>query len=121
MATTRQIPREEWQQYFDAFTRRHLGETGGVVTLEALSDTIGDQVLASGAHLIGLSYDPHDGAIDALLEGDDHRVFQPQEVWVLEGDHEDVIATFEFVHADGMKEILRVQGGGSVRKADTAA
>lgn len=121
MPTTRQIPREEWQQYFDSFTRRHLGQTGGVVNVQALSQDIGDQVLAEHAHLTGLSYDPHDQVLSAMLEGAEHLVFRPAEVWVLEGDHEDVLATFEFVHEDGTKEILQVQGGGAVTQAPKPA
>lgn len=120
MAHTREIPRGQWQQYFDAFTRQHLRETPGVVTVEAMSNEIGDQVLATGARLSGLTYDPHGEALEALLEGDDHLVFRPKEVWVLEGDRADTIATFEFVREDGTKEILHVQGGGPVRKTDSA-
>lgn len=121
MSTTRQIPREEWQQYFDSFTRRHLGDSGGVAQVQALSPEIGDQVLAENAHLVGLSYDPRDDVLAAMLVGAEHLVFRPSEVWVLEGDHEDVIATFEFVHEDGTKEILQVQGGGAVTQAPESA
>lgn len=121
MATTRQIPQGEWQRYFDAFTRQHLKDTGGVVTVQALSPRLGDQVFASNARLIGLAYDPRAEVLEALLEGSDHLVFRPAQVWVLEGDSEDRIATFEFVRRDGIKEILHVQGGGAVIKAPPGA
>lgn len=120
-ATTKQLKVEEWKSYFDAFTREHLRpEATGIATIQAVSPEIGDQTLAENARLLGISYDPHGKTLDVLLEGEDHMVFRPSEVWVLEGDREDCIATFELVRDDGVKEILQVQGGGPIERARAA-
>ena len=117
MSTTRQIAMDEWGRYFDGFTRQHLrGEAPGIATIQAVSGNLGDQVVASNARLLGITFDPHDKTLDISLEGANHVVFQPAEIWVLEGDHDDVLATFEVVQRDGSKEILQVQGGGPVTR-----
>jgi len=121
MTTTKQLPVHEWKTYFDAFTRKHLRpEAAGIVTIQAISPRIGDQVFAENARLIAITYDPHGKTLEVQLEGDDHLVLKPAEVWVLEGDRDDVIATFEFVRPDGIKEILHVQGGGPIERVRAA-
>lgn len=120
-ATTKQLAVEQWKSYFDAFTREHLRpEAAGIATIQAVSPQIGDQTLAENVRLLGISYDPHGKTLDVMIEGDDHLVFRPSEVWVLEGDREDRIATFELVRPDGIKEILHVQGGGPIERARAA-
>lgn len=112
MATTTQIPRDEWPAYFDNFSRQHLrGDRPGLVTVEVLSPRLGDQVYAANARLVGLVFDPHADAFEVQLEGADHLTFQPKELWVLEGEP-DLIAVFELVHADGTKELIHVREGG---------
>lgn len=122
MSTTRQIASSEWSQYFDAFTRQYLrGESAGLATIQAVSGQLGDQVVATNARLLGITFDPHDNNLDISLEGANHVVIQPSEIWVLEGDHEDVLATFEVVQRDGSKEILQVQSGGPLTRHGAAS
>ncbi len=118
MATTTQIPRAQWPDYFDNFTKQHLRhEFPDLVTVQVLSPRLGDQVYAENAHLVGLSYDPKADTFEVMLEGADHLAFQPTEIWVLEGDT-DGIAVFELVHADGTKELIHVKGGGPLVSED---
>lgn len=120
MAKTTQIPRGEWSDYFDNFTRQHLrSDLPELVTIEVLSPRLGDQVYAQNARLLGLSYDAHGEAFEVLLDGADHMVFQPAEVWALEGDGE-VIAVFELVHADGTRQLIHVKQGGPVATSGDA-
>ena len=115
MATTTQIPRAEWQSYFDKFTRQHLQDAlPDLVTLQVLSPRLGDQVYAQNARLIGLSFDPRSDTFDVMIDGADHLAFQPTEIWALEGSS-DVIAVFELVHADGTRELIHVKEGGPHR------
>ena len=45
MTTTKLIPREQWQETFDRFTKRHLrDDLPEAVTIEHLSPDLGDQV-----------------------------------------------------------------------------
>lgn len=110
--TTRQIPRQEWKDYFERFTRKHLADDlPEAVTIEVLSPTIGDQFEARAARLLGLAYDPQRNTFEVLLEDLDHLVFEPAEIWVIETDG-DFISTLELVRPDGTKEIIYVYRSG---------
>jgi hypothetical protein len=114
MATTKQIPREEWQPYFERFTRQSLkGEPPEAATIEVLSPTLGDQFETRTARLDGLSYDPKSKAFEVAFEDPqvDHLVFEPVEIWVMEEDW-GFISTLELVRPDGLKEIVHVSRSG---------
>src|SRR6185369_13625067 len=122
--TTRQLPRNEWKDYFDRFTKTQLGDGArGVATVEVISPTLGDQFEISAVRLLGLTYDPKSQALELLFEDVDHLVFYPTEIWVLEGEP-GFIATLEVVHPDGLKEIIYVRRSGALvprYQADAAA
>ena len=106
MGTTRQLPRAEWKRYFDRFTKEHLeGGDSEAATVELVSPTLGDQFAVSAVRLLGLDFDPKSGALEVLLEGVDHLIFEPKEIWVLEGEP-GFVATLEIVHADDVREII---------------
>jgi hypothetical protein len=109
---TRQIPRTEWQSYFDRFTREHLEQAPPeAVTVEVLSPSLGDQYEASTERLLGLTYDPRSDALEVLLEDVDHLMFRPAEIWVIEDD-EGFVQTMELVGSDDTREILHIRRSG---------
>lgn len=109
---TKQISRSEWKRYFDRFTREHLsGDPPGATTVEVISPTLGDQFEVSAVRLLGISYDPKSQALALLLEDIEHLIFQPAEIWVLEG-RPGFISTLEVVRTDGPKEIIYIRRGG---------
>jgi len=122
--TTRQLPRSEWEVYFDRFTKAELGdEAPGAATVEVISPTLGDQFEVSAVRLLGLAYDPRSQALELLFEDIDHLIFYPSEIWILEGEP-GFIATLEVVHPDGLKEIIYVRRSGALvprYEADAAA
>src|SRR4051794_20512971 len=103
MRVTRQIPRAEWQSYFDRFTREHLAADEGAVhraaTVELLSQSLGDQYEATVVRLMGLAYDPKSNAFEVLLEDVDHLAFAPSQIWVIEED-DGFVSTLELVSPD---------------------
>lgn len=104
METTRQLPRDEWQAYFDRLTRNFLG-IRELVTIESLSPLLGDQLEADTVRVLSLSFDPINNAFRAVLEEAGHLVFAPKEIWVVErGDG--FVSSVELVHPDGTREIL---------------
>lgn len=119
MATTKQIPRAQWQQYFDRFTRQHLGDdVPKAATMELVSPKAGDQVEASAARLLGLSYDPQRKQFKVLLEDVDYLLFEPAEIWVLEEDW-GFVSAVELAYEDGSKEIIFVRlDGPPARRID---
>jgi len=121
MSTTKQIPRAEWKDYFDRFTRERLGDDSpSAVTVEVISPTLGDQFEVSAVRLLGLTYDPKSQIFEVLVEDVDHLTFDPSEIWVLEGAA-GFISTIEVVKADGGKEIIYVRRSGSLARRDELA
>jgi len=111
MDRTKQVPRAQWKEYFDRFTRERLkGDGAGGVTLEVISPLFGDQYEASAVRLLGLGYDPKSNDFEVSLEDVDHLIFDPAEIWVLEQEP-GLIATIEIVEQDGSKQILYVRAG----------
>jgi hypothetical protein len=109
MASTRPLPRAEWRDYFERFTRAYLNDDQpGAATVEVMSPTLGDQFEVSSARLLGLDYDPKGANFEVLLEGLDHLIFQPKEIWILEGAA-GFISTIEVVQEDGTKQIIYVR------------
>ncbi len=109
MSATIWIPPERLAGYFDAFTKRFLRDgSPEAVDVEVLASHLGDQFAAEGARLVGITYDPHDNALEFELESGDHRALQPQEVWVVE-EPDGFLSAIEVVRADGSREVVHVR------------
>jgi hypothetical protein len=71
---TREIPREQWKEFLDRFSRDHENKT---VNVDFLGRSLGAQVEASGLPLEGVSYEDKGsgaGRIDILVGRDpDHH------------------------------------------------
>ena len=114
--TTTKIPEERLQNYFDTFSKHFLvHESTNAADVEVLTSELGDQFEAEGARLFGISYDPHTRSIDIELEGDDHRVYNPSEVWVLE-EEDGFLKAVEMVQPDGTREVVRIRRLGVIER-----
>lgn len=112
MTATKQIPPNQWKDYFDRFTKRHLrDDRPETARIELLSPTLGDQVQAPGAQLQGITYDTKSKALEVLVENMDHLVFRPKEIWAVE-EKDGFLSGIEIVRDDGTKEILTVRRAG---------
>jgi hypothetical protein len=122
MANTKQIPRGEWQEYFERFTRQHLqGPETEDVTIELVSPKHGDQLEGSVLRLLGIVHDPQRRAFQVHLEDRDHLVFDPAELWVIEQEG-GFISTIELIGRDGTTELIHIQRGGPpARREDQPA
>lgn len=118
---TRQIPPFEWCGFLDTFTRLHLGDQSERATIEVHSQEGGDQIYAQGARLLSLSYDPQGDILDVELQGVDHLIFRPRELWVQEGGASDRIATLRIVDDDGAQELIHVHQAPALPEAGGGA
>ena len=113
---TKRIPANELEMYFDKFTKHFLvHDSTNRVDVELIAPDWGDQFAAEGAQLRGITYDPKDDALEFELEGGDHRIQHPQEVWVAE-EIDTFIKAIQVVREDGSREIARVNRLGVVPK-----
>lgn len=115
MAVTKQLPREQWKEYFDNFTKAFLEDLNPEdAVVEIVNPKLGDQFESDYARVIGVSYDPKDNVFEVALEGVDHLVYHPKEIWVVEEDN-GFVSTIEVVREDDTKEIIRLQSVGLQR------
>jgi hypothetical protein len=111
MTETKQIPRQQWREYFDRFTKRYLrDDRPEAATIELLSPTLGDQLEVDRAHLLGISYDPKSEALEVLLKNMDHLVFRPKEISAIE-EEDGFLSGVEVVRDDGTREVLTIRRG----------
>jgi Family of unknown function (DUF5335) len=91
----------QWKLTFDAISKLLPAKR---VEIETASLKLGDQVAAEWLPMIGLSYDPKDDLIEIALEGYDHLIQRPREVWI-EGEGPD-ISSIEIVDAEDVRQIV---------------
>jgi uncharacterized protein DUF5335 len=60
----REIPREEWGEFLDSFSRQH---EGWLVTVEVLGEEIGAQMEAEGKPLEGITAELKDGGVGSII------------------------------------------------------
>lgn len=102
----RQIPREEWSAFLEAFSRRH---EGWLVSVRFLSPAVGWMVESHRLALQGVSSDWEGSSISVHLGVSPgphvgHVISKPRDVWVEEEDG--VEKGIEVESADGSKMLL---------------
>jgi uncharacterized protein DUF5335 len=103
--TTRKLDKTEWRPFFDAMSEI-LGPKRAEI--EVLSLSLGDHVEAEWLPLLGISYDPRDDIVDVALQGLDHIIDQPREIYVVEEEAGELMA-IEVVAADGTRQIVKLR------------
>jgi hypothetical protein len=104
MATVK-LDKAAWQKYFDQMSKTQL--VGKQVEIEVMSLKLGDQIEQEWIQLLGISYDPKNDLVEILVEGLDHLIRKPREVWV---DHGAAgLASIEVVDADDVRQLIRLR------------
>ena len=109
---TREIPRQEWKEFLEGYSREH---PEALATVEVLGVELGDQTEARELPLVGLSLEEKGseaGSLEILLgKRPDahltHSVAAPEHLFVRrgEGGEEDL----EIEAADGTRTLLRIR------------
>jgi hypothetical protein len=74
----RKIDKPEWRVFFDWLSQ---GLLGARVEIEVASLELGDQIEAEWLPLLGITYDHKDNLLEIALEGVDHLIHDPRDVW----------------------------------------
>src|SRR5262249_44964390 len=69
--------------------------------------SLGDQVEAEWLPLLGIAYDPHDDIVEVALEGLDHLIPKPRDIYV--EDAPGGLVALEIVDADDVKQIVKLR------------
>ena len=99
-----QVAKNDWKAFFDTMTGTLLGRRAEV---EVASLDLGDQIEAQWAPLIGIVYDPKSNVIEVALEGIDHLILDPREVYV-DFDVGGLVG-LEVIDADDSRQIIKLK------------
>ncbi|MEA2917886.1 MAG: hypothetical protein QOJ15_9967 [Bradyrhizobium sp.] len=97
----RQLEKSQWRAYFDRMSKALLGKRAEI---EVASLKLGDQIAAEWLPLRGISYDPKNDVIEIALDGVDHLIHKPREIYVEEQGLE--LSSLEVVDAEGAHQIV---------------
>lgn len=103
MATVK-LDKGVWQTYFDRITKLVVGKQ---TEIEVVSLKLGDQLEAEWVPLLGITYDPKNDLVEVLLEGLDHLIRNPRDIYVDEGPAG--LTSMEVTDADGVRQIIRLR------------
>jgi hypothetical protein len=97
----RKLEKSQWRTYFDRMSKALVGKRAEI---EVASLKLGDEIEAEWLPLIGITYDPKDDILEIALEGVDHLINKPREVWVEENGLE--LSSLEVIDADDERQIV---------------
>jgi Family of unknown function (DUF5335) len=102
--TVRKLEKADWHPFFD-----HLSKllTGRRAEIEVASLRLGNQVEAEWLPLLGLVYDQKEDVLEVALDGLDHLIRKPREIYIEEG--EGLVSSVAAVDADGIHQIIRLK------------
>jgi Family of unknown function (DUF5335) len=116
----RQVPRSEWFNFFQEFTRRH---DGWLVTVRVLDPRFGSQVEARDMPLEGIvsaadASGPISIHVGSSLERHlEHEIAEPKQVWV-ELSEEGAEEALEIESGEGTRTILQFRAAGLPETVD---
>lgn len=114
--TTTKLDKATWQKTLDQLSKSSL--VGKEVEIEVTGLTIGDQIEQEWIRLLGMSYDPRNDLIEILVEGLDHLIRKPREVWIEHGPIG--LVSMEVIGEDDVRQIIRLREPLMLLYADTA-
>jgi Family of unknown function (DUF5335) len=97
----KQLEKSQWREYFDRMSKALVGKRAEI---EVASLPLGDRIMAEWLPLLGISYDPKDDIFEIALEGVDHLIPKPREVYVEENGLE--LSSLEVIDAEGTHQII---------------
>ena len=98
------IEKSEWRVFFDWLSK---GLVGARAEIEVASLAFGDQIEAKWLPVLGIAYDPKNDVLELALEGVDHLIKSPKEVWVDAGAGE--LLSFEVINGEGVSQIIQLR------------
>jgi Family of unknown function (DUF5335) len=97
----RKLDKTEWRVFCDRVSKALVGKRAEI---EIASLALGSQVEANWLPLLGIAYDPKDDIIEIALEGLDHMVHRPREMYVDLGP--DGLTSMEVIDGDDIRQIV---------------
>jgi hypothetical protein len=102
--TTRKLEKSQWRSYFDYLSKVLEGKRAEI---EVASLRLGDQIEAEWLPLMGITYDQKDDIVEVALDGVDHLIPKPREIYVDDGGG--AMISIEVVEADDTRQIVKLR------------
>jgi hypothetical protein len=98
------IDKRDWRAFFDWLSQSLLGARAEI---EVASLDLGDQIEAEWLPLLGITYDDKDDVLEVALDGLDHLIYSPREVWADLNVGE--MMSFEVIDDRGVSQIIKLR------------
>ena len=100
----RKLEKPEWHPYFDSISKAVIGKRAEI---EVASLALGDQIEAEWLPLIGVVYDPKDDRLEIALDGLDHLIPHPQQVYI--DEKEGQLNSLEVIDRAAVAQIVKLR------------
>ena len=100
----RKLDKPQWRPFLDTISKLLEAKEAEI---EVASPDLGDQVQAKWLPLIGIAYDPNDDVVEVALDGLDHMIHRPREIYLDNGASG--LTSLEIVDADGARQIVKLK------------
>ena len=100
----RRLDKAEWRPFFDRASKAVIGKRAEI---EIASLALGDQIEADWLPLIGITYDPKNDILEIVLDGLDHLIPHPHEIYVDEAAGQ--LTSLEIIDRDGVSQIVQLR------------
>ena len=100
----RKLDKAEWHRFLDGMTKALKGKRA---ELEVDSLVLGSQIEAEWLPLLGIAYDPKDDIVEIALEGLDHLIPKPRELYVDIGA--DGLTSLNIIARDDTQQIVKLR------------
>jgi len=98
------IDKRDWRAFFDWLSQSLLGARAEI---EVASLDLGDQIEVEWLPLLGITYDDKNDILEVALEGVDHLIYGPREVWADLNVGE--MMSFEVIDDRGVSQIIKLR------------
>ena len=102
--TTEKLDKQRWRPFLEHMSKMLEGKRAEI---EVASLKMGDQIAAEWLPLLGISYDPKGDLIEVALDGVDHLISHPREIYVENGGP--TLNSLEIVDAEGTRQIVQLR------------
>lgn len=103
-AMTRKLEKSEWDAFFSGVSKNLSGVAAQV---EVASLKLGDQIEANWLPLFGVVYDAKDDIVEIAMEGLDHLIGTPRDIFVDEDAGK--LVSFEIIDGDDVHQIIKLK------------
>ncbi|RJG06093.1 hypothetical protein D3870_08815 [Noviherbaspirillum cavernae] len=108
------VEKTAWGPYFDKMSK---ALEGARAEIEVDSLQLGSQIEAEWVPLLGITYDPKSDIVELVMEGLDHMIHHPREVYV---DHDAAgMTSLEVIDDEDVRQIVRLHDPLLLPSSDT--